>query len=734
MIRSRNIPLFFVIVFCAFSIAGYAQESVVEATETAKTWQPGVGEEPDLLKQETDSIAPTQPLPEEIEECHGHEHGEECYHHDHDTHTCEAQIEENIPKSVFVEGLRELFVTPYDTLKMYTWTVDYKGDRTLLPFDTTALHYAQSLLTDSRSVAMGHLGNLGSPAQNMIFFERPQRSDFIFSDVYRYYLRQPEEFQFINTKVPYASITYNNGGKKGDNAEMFNGAMAINFGKKFNIGFDFDYLYGRGQYTSQSTKDINLTVHSSYISDRYELNFLLYNTNFLNFENGGLADDRYITDPDQMNEGARGVYKSKDFPVRFNDTWNHIKGQQYYFTHRYNLGYYQETGERNEEGESREQFMPVASIFHTFNYKSNQRRFVSNNFGLDTIYTPVRYLPLDDSTHYVYDLTSYWSMSNTAGISLREGFKEWVKFGLSAYINVDYRRFTLPGDNSILFPTKEIYNEFATKVGGELAKRDGSLFTYRANVEIGLTDVDAGELIMDGEVGSVIPIASKNLAVKGKARYHRTTQAFFDRHFHSRYFWWDNDFDKENRIYFGGEVAFPFTRTKLDIGFQNITNLVYYDKTGVSSQNTSNIQVMAIALDQNFKFGIFNWDNQLVYQESSSAILPLPKLSLYSNVYLNFKLVKVLTLQPGIDARFFTKYHAPYYDAPTQQFRLQNEVEIGNYPLINVYLNAHLKYTRFFVMGYNIGSLLFQTDHFSLAHYPLNPFYLRFGLSWNFFN
>ena len=249
MIRSRNIRLFFVIVFCAFSIAGYAQESVVEPIETVVIEPPGVGEESALPKQETDSIAPPQPVQKAEEEHHNHDHGEKG--HNHDAPGDEAKTREPAPKSAFVEGMKEMFVTPYDTFKMYTWTVDYKGDRTFLPFDTTALNYAQSLLTDSRSVSMGYLGNLGSPAQNMIFFERPQRSDFIFSDVYRYYLRQPEEFQFINTKVPYASITYNNGGKKGDNAEMFNGAMAINFGKKFNIGFDFDYLYGRGQYASQ---------------------------------------------------------------------------------------------------------------------------------------------------------------------------------------------------------------------------------------------------------------------------------------------------------------------------------------------------------------------------------------------------------------------------------------------------------------------------------------------------
>ena len=496
MISGRNILLFFTFTFLMFSIAGYTQNPALDAEEKVEEVleQPTEKEESTVAEPTTEKAeTPTNIVPTEKE--------------DKPQTTAESST---------IEEIKEVLTSPYDSLRVYSWTVNQMGERTFIPFDTVATNYGQSLLTDSRSAAMAYLGNLGSPALNMVFFERPERSDFIFADAYHYYHRQPNEFHFLNAKLPYANITYNNGGKKGDNAEQFNGAMAINFGKKFNVGFDFDYLYGRGQYASQSAKDINTIIHANYISDKYELNALFYNTNFLNYENGGLSDDRYITDPDIVNEGVQNKYSSKNFPVRFTDTWNHVKGQQYYFTHRYNLGYYSTVG-KNEKGEKIERFTPVASIFHTFNFKSNNRRFVSNNAGLDTIYTPVHYLPLQDSTHLVDDRTSYWSLSNTAGISLREGFKKWVKFGLSAYVNIDYRSFTLPGNNSILFPTHEKYNEFATKVGGELAKREGALFTYRANAEIGLKDIDAGEMRLDGEVRTLFPLFGKEFSVKGNS-------------------------------------------------------------------------------------------------------------------------------------------------------------------------------------------------------------------------
>ncbi|GHV06749.1 hypothetical protein FACS189416_7460 [Bacteroidia bacterium] len=87
-------------------------------------------------------------------------------------------------------------------------------------------------------------------------------------------------------------------------------------------------------------------------------------------------------------------------------------------------------------------------------------------------------------------------------------------------------------------------------------------------------------------------------------------------------------------------------------------------------------------------------------------------------------------MQVGADVHYNTKYYAPYYEPATQQFQIQDEKMIGNYPLINGYINFHLKQTRFFAMFYNVGSsFINEPAYFSLLHYPLNPMTLKLGVA-----
>lgn len=103
-------------------------------------------------------------------------------------------------------------------------------------------------------------------------------------------------------------------------------------------------------------------------------------------------------------------------------------------------------------------------------------------------------------------------------------------------------------------------------------------------------------------------------------------------------------------------------------------------------------------------------------------------------MYLAVKLAKVLTVQLGANVYYNTAYYAPYYEPATQQFQVQNEVKVGNYPLINAYVNFHLKQARFFVMAYNLSSKFAEPNYFSLAHYPLNPMVLKMGIAVTFNN
>ena len=98
---------------------------------------------------------------------------------------------------------------------------------------------------------------------------------------------------------------------------------------------------------------------------------------------------------------------------------------------------------------------------------------------------------------------------------------------------------------------------------------------------------------------------------------------------------------------------------------------------------------------------------------------------------------KVLTVQLGADVRYFTKYYAPAYQPALQQFQLQpeeNRVELGGYPIVNVYANLHLKRTRIFVMMYHVNSGMGSRNAFLVPHHPLNSRLLKLGVSWNFYD
>lgn len=707
------------------------------------------------------------------------------------------------------------------------------GERYVAPMDTGRLNFGNSTLVESRSLAVGYLANLGSPAQTRIFSERKEERDFIFADAYDYYITTPENAYFYNTKIPYTDVMYTTAGASQNKAEQLKGVLTMNFGPRLNVGADVDYIYSRGHYNSNGNKLLSYRFFASYLSDRYEANAFISNFNFVNFENGGLTNDLYITHPDDFDQNKRQT-DPKAFPVRFTQTWNRVRGKQYFLTHRYNLGFYREMTAREKEAERRKKeetarqhpssgggapaadapgsdadapadeenadervFVPVSSLIHTIHYEDNRRRFLSEDPYIDTCYQHV--FGMDSALN---DLTSAWKLRNTIALSLREGFQDWVKFGLTGYISFEKRRFRLPaavpgldypdlsggeaageetnGDEGagngggtpgassasafggglphsrtglltrshsgvevkipdrLDFQPAQTYDEFSTYVGAELYKRTGSLLTFNARGELCIAGSDFGEFRLDGELQTKFPLLGKEASIRAEAYLKNTTPPFYQRHYHGRYFWWDKDLSMVQHLYAGAKIDLAATRTQLSGGVESIQNYVYFNSRSYPQQYGKNLQVITLRLRQDLKYRAFGWENEAAYQLSSNKdVLPLPALSVYSNMYLVFKLAKVLTVQVGADMYYNTAYYAPYYEPASQQFRLQdpeNRVKVGNYPLINAYVNFHLKQARFFVMGYNLSQKFVSPNYFSLAHYPLDPMVLKMGIAVTFNN
>jgi hypothetical protein len=316
---------------------------------------------------------------------------------------------------------------------------------------------------------------------------------------------------------------------------------------------------------------------------------------------------------------------------------------------------------------------------------------------------------------------------------MREGFQDWIKFGLTAFVNFEIRKFMLPGD-SVTGTTG--YDEFATLIGAELSKTKGELFTFNARGELCIAGTDLGEFNLSGELKSQFKLLGKDASIKADGFIKNQRPAFYLNHNHSRYFWWDNSFKYIQKVRVGGEIDVQSTKTSISADVESIQNFIYFGTDGMPQQYTSNLQVISARLKQNFGYGALGWENEIAWQVSSNTnVLPLPQICAYTNVYLDFNLVKVLRLQLGADARYFTSYYAPYYEPATQQFQNQNELKIGNYPVISAYANFRLKQANFFVSGYNLSSLFIKPGgYFSLPHYPLNPMILKLGISVYFNN
>ena len=393
------------------------------------------------------------------------------------------------------------------------------------------------------------------------------------------------------------------------------------------------------------------------------------------------------------------------------------------------------------------EYVPVTSFIHTVKFDNYRRIYEAYqtpaNYYLNEYYDAGRLT--GDS---IYDQTKHWHMKNTFAIAMLEGFNKWAKAGLKAFASYDLRHYELPTMEGGF----EKYNEHVLSVGGQLSKQEGKTLHYNAVAEIGLTGVDAGTLAIDGNVDVNIPFLGDTLQVRGDAFFHRETPSFYYRNYHARHLWWENDLDKTIHTRIMGTLSFHKTRTKLRVAVDEIKNYTYFSqsyditeeglRTGVMvtpMQESGGINLLTAQLEQNFRLGILNWENQFTYQHSSKeSVLPVPAFNAYTNLYIKFKVVKVLNVDLGADMRYFTSYEAPDYSPYMGQYTVQgngeNNVKIGNYPIVNVYANVHIKHTRFFVMMSHINAGQGDKNYFFAPHYPMNERVFRIGVSWNFFN
>lgn len=617
--------------------------------------------------------------------------------------------------------------------KLFMWRIsELLGNRTIIPADTAYHHFQNSNLTEGLTGHYNYLANMGSPRLSRIFSDRRTPRPTIFMEPFSSFFITPEEFNFTNSNVPYTNLTYHKAGNKINGEERFKSYFSVNVNKRLAFGFNFDYLYGRGYYNNQNTSYFNTALFASYIGDKYQVQGIYSNNYLKNNENGGISDDRYITNPEDISGGKREV-ESTNIPTVLNKSTNRNKDFYVYLNHRYNLGFKRNIpkAENDTTKEIKQEYVPVTSFIHTLKIERARRQFLSKD-SIDGYYENTAF---DKKHAAVNDSTSYFGVQNNFGIALLEGFNKYAKAGLTAFASHRYKEYTLMNLEN---KRPDIYKETELYVGGELSKKEGNTLHYHAIGEVGVVGKALGQFNIKGDIDLNFKLGKDTVSLIARGEISNQIAPFYMRHYHSKHFWWDDDMNKEFRSRIEGELKIAHWDSHLKVVVENIKNYTYFDQKATPKQYSKNIQVISGILNQNFKLGVLHLDNEVIWQKSSEkSVLPLPDLSLYHNLYLQFKLAKVLSIQVGSDVRYFTKYYAPAYMPTIQQFYIQpesNRIKIGGYPIVNVYANLHLKRTRFYVMMYHVNQGMGKPEYFLAPHYPINPRIIKFGVSWNFYD
>ncbi|MCM1518444.1 MAG: putative porin [Pseudoflavonifractor sp.] len=608
--------------------------------------------------------------------------------------------------------------------------------------DTTLYNYYLKSVPSAISEAYATTGNLGTEGMNMIYFDRKPMSDFFFMDALRPWIPTVETMKFYNTRIPMTLLSYNTGGGRENGQDRLKGTFSGNAGPRIQVGAMVDYIYSKGSYDYQAAKDLIWGASGSYMGERYELQAFYNHYNLLNKENGGITDDLYITDPAQLQGGQTSI-NAKAIPTRLTGAFSKIVGQQFFMNHRYKVGYYKE--EWKDDTTSVRTYIPVSSFIWTFDYKGAKHIFLNQNAREGEEFWKHTYLNATGTD----DRNSYWSIKNTLGVSLLEGFHKYAKAGLAAYASYEVRRYNqttdtvpmIPGEESVLtpYPLKERVAASATQnllwIGAQLTKQHGQLLTYDVTAELGVVGDVAGDIKVEGEAATRFRLLGDSVTVKAYGMFRNEAAPYLMQHYVSNHFIWDNDFGKTRRLRVGGILDIPHTRSRINVGVENVQNLIYFNSSCLPAQHGGSVQVFSARLEQDLKAGILHWNNRLTYQTSSDdAVIPLPKFAAYTNLFLLFKVARVLDVQFGIDCTYYTRYKSVAYQPATMSFYNQREVECGNYPFMNAYLNMKLSKVRFYLLFSHVNQGLTGNNYFSMPHYPLNPRKFQMGLSVDFAN
>lgn len=619
----------------------------------------------------------------------------------------------------------------------YCWTLDPMTSlvHNALP-DTSYLGLGNNQSMLSKAMALVYTGNLYAPHMVQDFMARREDHDFFFVNAYNLFRVDPSQQLYYNSKLPCTVLSYSKEGGGLQTNDHLKINFFGNFNKRLGLGSNLDYVYARGEYPENAAKPLKWNNYLYYEGDQYKAYATFNLSKLANQENGGIANRNYILSPDEFKSNFTDP---KNMPTNLANTWNNTDQRQVHFQHSYSLGKWEE---RIDPADSSvwSEFIPVATIFQSFNFESLHHNF-RMDYGADM--TENGFFGKDATPYYsdsiTADSTHYRNFSTYAGIRMNEGFNRFSQFSVGAFLGFEHQHYTLLQDTADLSYIPRNHYSNTLWAGGQLSRNLSSLLTFEATLRTALSGDKVGDFDIQGNLQSVIPFGQKNtesgtrsdsIIVEANAFIKNSSVSYLMEHYFSNHLRWSNNFDNEQRVRIEGRLSYPRTRTQARVGVEHINRFHYFGADGLPHEYDKQLDIFSVDIRQSLWAGKWlQWDNAVLFQKSTDRkVLALPDVSIQSDLSFHFRIAKTLAIQAGVTGYYYTKYYAPTYQPATQQFCTQRNYKCGNYPILNGYVNCNLKRIKFFLAAHNMLENAVTNNMFIMPYYPSQFRRIEYGL------
>ncbi len=525
----------------------------------------------------------------------------------------------------------------------------------------------------------------------------------------QYAYLKSDDVKYYRVPTPVTELLFKSVMKQGQFTDVF---FATNTSEQFNFSIGFKGMRSLGNYQNilSGLKMFRFTSNYNSKKDNYKFKTHYVSQNFENRENGGLTNSSIINFESEDNLFTE---RSK-LSVKFEDATSHFLSKRFFLDHQFVLL-------KSKKSNS-------LSLGHTFEYETAYFSFEqdksSDFYG--------------NSGNSINDKTQIKTMYNKFYTSLKSNILDDLKISYLNY-NYDYLTNALSSSpdgfdqNENSFSVEFKKNIFKNNISGKVEKnlfgdRLGDLLYIKLNSDF------------------------KNLNYYLEFSNLKKHPGFYFELFDSAYneVGWNESLEKIkiNNINLSvfsrgiGILNFKYSLVDNFTFFSKKDNQPFNDDGDLKlvpaiNQSQQTIKHLKIKWQKEFRFGKFALDNSLVYQNvnQTNRILNLPEfLTRNTFYYSNDVFQKAMYLQTGITFKYFSKYYSNEYNPLISAFHIQTDKKIGNFPLIDLFLNARIQRTRIYLKAEHFNSKLTGNNFYSSPTYPYRDFIIRFGLVWNFFN